>query len=84
MAKKDETPPEKKPAFEVSLKRLEKIVADLEKGDIELEQSLKLYEEGAKLIASCRSQLQEAETRIEALRPAAEGLAAEPMEPEQE
>ena len=83
MAKKDEGA-EKKPGFEVSLKRLERIVADLEKGDIELEQSLKLYEEGAKLIAACRSQLEEAETRIEKLRPTADGLAAEPMEPEEQ
>ena len=84
MAKKDETPQETKPGFEVRLKRLEKIVADLEKGDIELEQSLTLYEEGAKLIAACRSQLEEAETRIETLRPTADGLAAEPMETEEE
>ena len=83
MAKKDDSA-EKKPGFEISLKRLEKIVADLEKGDIELEQSLKLYEEGATLIASCRSQLEEAETRIEKLRPTADGLAAEPLDPAEE
>ena len=73
-----------KTGFEANLKRLERIVAELEKGDIELESSLKLYEEGAKLVAACRKQLEEAETRIEKLRPTAEGLAAEPFEPEEQ
>jgi exodeoxyribonuclease VII small subunit len=60
MAKK-----ETKGGFEANLKRLEQIVAELEKGEIDLERSLKLYEEGAGLIAACRKQLMEAQTRIE-------------------
>ena len=83
MAKKTESA-EKKPGFEAGIQRLEKIVAELEKGDIELEQSLKLYEEGAGLIAACRKQLEEAETRIETLRSTADGLAAEPLEAEEQ
>jgi exodeoxyribonuclease VII small subunit len=75
---------ETKGGFEANLQRLEQIVAELEKGEIDLERSLKLYEEGAGLIAACRKQLTEAETRIEKLRPTAEGLAAEPFEGEEE
>jgi exodeoxyribonuclease VII small subunit len=72
----------KKAGFETSIKRLERIVADLEQGDVDLEKSLKYYEEGAKLIVACRKQLEEAETRIEKLRPSTDGLAAEPFEPD--
>jgi exodeoxyribonuclease VII small subunit len=76
MAKKETTG-----GFEASLARLEKIVAELEQGDIELEKSLKLYEEGAKLIELCRKQLGEAQLRIEKIRPKeGGGLATEPME----
>lgn len=75
----------KEPAagFEASLKRLERIVAELEKGDIDLEKSLKLYEEGAKLIEALRRQLADSETRIEKLRSAGDGLQSEPFEPDQ-
>jgi exodeoxyribonuclease VII small subunit len=72
-----------KASFESNLKRLEQIVAGLEKGDVELEASLKLYEEGAKLIDLCRKQLAEAETRIEKIRPKGDRLETEPFEPEQ-
>jgi len=68
--------------FEANLKRLEQIVEELEKGDIELEKSLDLYEQGAKLIEACRKQLAEAETRIEKLRPAGDGLETEPLDPD--
>jgi exodeoxyribonuclease VII small subunit len=74
---------EAKGGFEAGIKRLEQIVAELEKGDIELEKSLKLFEEGAKLIEACRKQLAEAQTRIEKLKPAGGALAEEPFEPEQ-
>jgi len=70
-----------KTGFETNMKRLEKIVEELEKGDIELEKSLDLYEQGAKLIEACRKQLTEAETRVEKLRPAGDGLEAEPLDP---
>ena len=73
-----------KATFETNLKRLEAIVAELEKEEVDLEKSLKLYEEGAKLIEACQKQLAEAETRIEKLRPTAEGLATEPVEPEEQ
>jgi exodeoxyribonuclease VII small subunit len=77
-------PDNDKPGFEAGIARLERIVADLEKGDLELEQSLKLYEEGAQLIDACRKQLQQAETRIEKIRPTADGVACEPFEADEE
>ena len=72
-----------KVSFESNIKRLEQIVAGLEEGDAELDKSLKLYEEGAKLIEACRRQLGEAETRIERIRPKGNGLETEPFEPQQ-
>lgn len=54
-------------SFEKSLDELEKIVARLEAGDLPLEESLKLFEEGVKLSRSCRERLTNAERRIEIL-----------------
>jgi exodeoxyribonuclease VII small subunit len=53
--------------FEDSLQRLEKIVAELEKGNVPLEQALKLFEEGVQLSALCRKELEEAEGKVEIL-----------------
>ncbi len=50
--------------FEQSLKRLEEIVLHLEKGDLPLNDSLSLFEEGTALIASCSKQLDEAEQTV--------------------
>ena len=47
-------------SFEESLGRLEEIVRHLEKGDLPLNDTLKLYEEGTGLIASCSKMLDEA------------------------
>lgn len=58
------TPPQK---FEDCLKRLEEIVDKLEKGDLPLEQSLALFEEGMQLSNSCRSELEQAEGKVEIL-----------------
>ncbi len=55
------------PTFEESLQRLEGIVKEMEKGDLPLEQSLKLFEEGVSLSASCRKELEAAEGRVEIL-----------------
>jgi exodeoxyribonuclease VII small subunit len=55
------------PRFEDCLQRLEKIVDDLEKGNVPLEQALKLFEEGVHLSASCRKELEEAEGKVEIL-----------------
>jgi exodeoxyribonuclease VII small subunit len=53
--------------FEAALARLEEIVQELEKGDLPLEQSLKLFEEGIKLSRICNSRLEEAERKVEIL-----------------
>ena len=55
------------PKFEDCLQRLEKIVQELEKGDVPLEKSLTLFEEGMKLSATCRKELEEAEGKVEIL-----------------
>lgn len=55
------------PKFEDSLQRLEQIVDELEKGNVPLEQALKLFEEGVKLSASCRGELEQAEGKVEVL-----------------
>lgn len=53
--------------FEQALKRLEKIVEELEKGDLSLEESLKRYEEGIRLSRFCTNKLEEAERKVELL-----------------
>ena len=51
--------------FEECLERLEKIVKELEKGEVPLEKSLTLFEEGMQLSATCRKQLEDAEGKVE-------------------
>lgn len=53
--------------FEKKLSRLEAIVQQMEKGDLPLEQSLKLFEEGIGLTRECQTQLTEAENKIRLL-----------------
>jgi exodeoxyribonuclease VII small subunit len=55
------------PKFEEGLQRLEKIVKELEKGEVPLERALTLFEEGMQLSNSCRKELEEAEGKIEIL-----------------
>lgn len=50
--------------FEGSMKRLEEIVRRLEEGDVPLEESIRLYEEGMKLGQRCRRMLDQAQERI--------------------
>lgn len=63
MAENEET----KEAFETALLRLEQIVVALEKGDLSLEDSLRLYEEGIARARLCQTRLEEAESKIETL-----------------
>ena len=53
--------------FEESLKKLETIVDKLEKGDLSLEDSLKLFEQGVDLSAACKKELDEAEGKVQML-----------------
>lgn len=59
---------EEKIDFEKSLKRLEEIVSKVESETLPLDESLKLYEEGKKLIASLEKTLKEAERKVEELQ----------------
>ena len=69
--------------FETSLTELEAIVAKLENGDLPLEESLDLFEQGIKLSRECRERLSKAERRIEVLLKDADGnLSANEMQPE--
>jgi exodeoxyribonuclease VII small subunit len=67
--------------FEESLQRLEKIVADLEKGEVSLEKSLTLFEEGMQLSGQCRKELEQAEGKVEILLKQNGKLQAEAFEP---
>lgn len=53
--------------FEESLKRLEQLVERLESGDLPLEESLQIFEEGQKLAALCNQKLESAALRVEQL-----------------
>ena len=64
---------EKTPSFEAALARLEQIVADMEGGQLTLEQSLERFEEGMKLSRLCATQLDTIERRIEVLVRQADG-----------
>jgi len=55
------------PSFEESLKKLESIVDQLEKGDLTLEDSLKLFEEGVGLSAACKKEIDEVEGKVQIL-----------------
>ena len=68
------------PKFEECIQRLEKIVQELEQGDVPLEKSLTLFEEGMQLSSSCRKELDEAEGKVELLLKQNGKLQAEPFE----
>jgi len=71
--------------FEAALTRLEEIVKELEQGDLPLEQSLKLFEEGIKLSRICNSRLEDAERRVEVLlKDEAGKIVAQPFNEEEE
>ena len=63
-------------SFEAAMAELEKVVRDLESGNVALEQSIALYERGAKLKAHCEQKLKEAEERVEKITL---GAAGEPV-----
>ena len=64
-------------SFEESIARLEEIVGALEKGDVKLADSLKLFEEGTKLVTSCGKMLDEAEQQVVKLTKGADGAPVE-------
>lgn len=62
-----------KEKFEDAVKRLEEIVEIMERGDLTLEESLKAFEEGVKLVRICTKKLEEAERKVEMLIKSEEG-----------
>lgn len=56
-----------KEKFEEAMKKLEDIVRKMEAGDLPLDEALKSFEEGVKLIRSCQDKLEEAQRRVEML-----------------
>ena len=66
-------------SFESCLDELEKIVRELEGGDLSLERSIELFERGMGLSDSCRKQLEEAETRVDMLIRREGKMTAEPF-----
>jgi exodeoxyribonuclease VII small subunit len=71
--------------FETSLEELERIVRELEQGELTLEKSLELFEQGVKLSRECQERLNQAERRIEILMRDNQGRAVvRPFDPESE
>ncbi len=71
--------------FEDAVKRLEAIVQELEKGDLSLEDSLRYFEEGMKLVRFSNRKLEEAEKKVSMLiQDGEDGLKQVPFEPENE
>lgn len=61
------------PSFEASLARLDEIIALLERDNIELNELMKLYEEGVGLVRSCNQQLDSAEQKVKLLKMSPDG-----------
>lgn len=62
--------------FEENLQRLEQIVRAMERGDVALEESLKLFQEGTELVRNCGKLLDEAELQVKKVMTAADGSPA--------
>ena len=59
--------------FEASMARLEQIVRTMERGDVPLDESLKLFQEGTQLVQTCSKLLDEAQLQIQKVMTAADG-----------
>lgn len=70
-------------SFEKALGELEAIVGKLERGDVELEQSIRMYERGEALKAHCNTLLAQAEAKVEKIKTDSNGAASgtEPLDP---
>lgn len=68
---------QKNKTFEENMHRLEQIVRAMERGDVALEESLKLFQEGTKLVESCGKLLDEAELQVKKISVAADGSPVE-------
>ncbi len=68
--------PENK-TFEESMQRLEQIVRSMERGDVALEESLKLFQEGTELVRSCNRLLDDAQLQVKKIMTASDGSPVE-------
>lgn len=70
-------------SFEQAMEQLERIVEDLERGDVPLEQSIRIYERGEALKKHCDTLLKSAEDKVEKIRIGRDGQPAgtEPLDP---
>ena len=64
---------EKNMTFEASMQRLEQIVRIMERGDAQLDESLKLFQEGTELVRTCEKMLSDAELQVKMVMTAADG-----------
>lgn len=81
MAEQDDLPPIEQMSFEAALSELEDIVSRLEQGEVDLEDSIALYERGTALKQHCEKKLKGAEARLEKIVLGADGVrGAERME----
>ena len=79
--KSDEAAPVEQLSFESALKELESIVSRLEQGEVDLEDSIALYERGQALKAHCEKKLKAAESRLEKIVHGAGGvIGTEPVD----
>jgi exodeoxyribonuclease VII small subunit len=67
MAKKSDTSTQQSISFEDALEKLEKIVADIESGDIPLDKTIEMYEEGMNLSKYCLNMLDKSESKLKKL-----------------
>ena len=65
------------PSFEASMARLEQIVRSMERGDVALEESLKLFQEGTELVRGCQKLLDEAQLQVKMIMTAPDGSPVE-------
>ena len=63
--------------FEASMARLEQIVRSMERGDVALEESLKLFQEGTELVRNCQKLLDDAQLQIKMIMTAPDGSPVE-------
>ena len=68
---------QKSKTFEESMVRLEQIVRAMERGDVPLEESLKLFQEGTELVRSCGKLLDDAQLQVNKIMTAADGSPVE-------
>ena len=68
---------QQKPSFENNMQRLEQIVRAMERGDVPLEESLKLFQEGTELVRSCNQLLDNAQLQVKKIMTAPDGSPVE-------